>query len=212
MPVAQHHVHGAACRPRRHGVPVDQHRPPDARSRRLHHLRQGRVIGGMDPRHARLGLALAQASVVQRRPVSRQTRHHAVSGQSLGGGGRLVPVQDQRRIPLVRRAVQIDIGPAEPRGYQGGAVLWPTVDQLIHGGVLCAADGADGRDGPHVLRIDVPRMRRGEHQRRRAPGVGRNDPEGRLRRIHASPIACFARKGASGARALRLHRRFTRPA
>ncbi|MNY17949.1 hypothetical protein D3C86_1512980 [compost metagenome] len=175
-------------------MPVDQNRPAPPLPRRLHLFGQGGMIGRMDPRDSPPRLGQRQAAVVERGSVPRQTRHDAVTGQGFQPRRRPVgTVDDQHRVQVVRRAVQIDIGPPDPPGDQHRPRRPAGRQQTVHGRVLSAAQRRlrQARGRAHVLRIERPRMGRGEHQRRRPHARRGGDAEGRVgrRRAHGLAIA-----------------------
>ncbi|MNN32108.1 hypothetical protein D3C81_1458200 [compost metagenome] len=193
MPVAQHHVRPVRSRgARRHGMPVDQNRAAMTPQRRPHQVAEGFMIGLMHPGDPPSRLLPRQAAVVERRAIAGQARNDAVSGLGLQPRRRRRrhPV-DQDRVQFLRRTVQIDIGSAYAPGDQRRPRRRARAQQPIHRSILGAAQRHLGQSlgRRHVFGIELPRMRRGEHQRRRTPAKDGDKAEGRVGRRWAHGLA-----------------------
>ena len=157
-PTARHAVH----RLMRHGMAIDQHRLAMAAMRPAQQLLQFRVIGPPVAVDSQLRLFLGQFAAINRPAIG----HHAGNHPQPRGHARVMPLPrnafDDRRIQLLRRAIEVDIGPRGPGFDKRSAMQRCAVEQEINKGIFGRTDRmfVQNRPPQERRRIIPPRMGR----------------------------------------------------
>ena len=163
---------------------IHQQAGAEAPPRVVQQARQGGVVRLPAAAHPGFGVGEAQLAPVDAFPGRHHARDGAQARADPGGGGvhpRRQRVVEHGRVEFPRLAVRVAVGAGEGGGQQGHAVTRRVAEQLVHEGVLAAAQahGVEPGRGEELRRVVAPGMGGGEHERRRL-ALRRVQPVGRV--------------------------------